>query len=201
MKIFLVSLFAMFFFQQNQPPVVKITLPKPNENFQAGSQLRYSINISDKEDGDTKFDEINSNEILLTVSADGARPNDNTALHSMMSSNCMNCHAFNSKLIGPSFQDIGIKKSNVAELVKHVKEGSSKVWGEIVMPSHPELSDEEIGKMIKWILKYKDEKNVEYYLGKEGSVRLQKQGTIKLTAGYLDHNNAMGENTVSIHVK
>lgn len=198
MKTFLVALLVAFIFQQNQPPVVKITLPKANENLKPGSQVRYSIDVSDKEDGDTKFDEINSNEILLTVNSGKVKPNDKSALHAMMSSNCMNCHAFKSKLIGPSFMDISIKKSNTAELIKHVKDGSSGIWGEIVMPSHPELSNEEIAKMVNWILKFKDEKTVEYYLGKEGSFSVNGASAVTLTASYLDHGKIMGEDKIAI---
>lgn len=200
MKTFVAAIVAVFFFQQNQPPVVKITLPKTNDAHQPGSQIRYSINVSDKEDGDTKFDEINSNEILLSVAKDKIK-NEKQSLHAMMLSNCMNCHAFTSKLIGPSFLDISTKKSNVAELIKHVKDGSSGIWGETVMPSHPELSNEEIGKMVDWILKFKDEKDVEYYLGKEGSFRVNSASTITLVASYLDHQKTLGEDKVVIHIK
>lgn len=201
MKTLLALILSVFLFQQNQPPVVKITLPKSGETVEAGAQLRYSIHVSDKEDGDTKYDEINTNEILLSVSANGGKPNDKSGLLAMMSSNCMNCHAFNSKLIGPSFLDISVKRNNIAELVKHVKEGSSKVWGDIVMPSHPELNEDEIGKMVNWISKFKNDQNTSYYLGKEGSVRLPAAIGVTLTASYLDHQQLLGEDNIVLKIK
>ena len=201
MKLIFVVAASLFLFQENHPPVVRITAPSTAK---VQSPVSYSISVSDKEDGDTKFDEINPNEILLQVQyGDNAKKNDVTALHSMMTSNCMNCHTFRSKLIGPSYFDISNKYSsaNAASLIKHVKEGSKGVWGDIVMPTHPELPDEEIGKMVNWILEYKNDKAIDYYLGKEGSFQPLKPGTILLTASYLDHNKTLGEHRLQVEVK
>lgn len=201
MKMTIAMVVIMLFFQQNQPPVVKITMPRGGDAIASVTPLRYSISVSDKEDGDTKYDEINTNEILLTVKLDGSKAGDRKVLHSMMTSNCMNCHAFTAKLIGPSFQEISVKKSDAAELSKHVKMGSTGVWGQVVMPSHPELSDEEIGKMVDWILKFKAQQNTQYFLGKEGSVKFANAGAVTLTASYLDHNKTLGEDVVTVQVK
>jgi cytochrome c len=200
MKVIVAVVASIFLFQENHPPLVKIEAPSTAS---AGSALRYTISVSDKEDGDTKYDEINPNEILLQVQVGSGKKNDVSALHSMMASNCMNCHAFRSKLIGPSYIDISNKYSvaDASTLAKHVKDGSKGVWGDIVMPTHPELADEKISEMVNWILKYKDHKNVEYYLGKEGLVQLKNKGTIVLTATYLDHQQTMGEDQMKIDVK
>jgi len=200
MKLMIAVLLSSFLFQANSPPAVKINAPVSGS---LNSNIRYTINVSDKEDGDTKYDEIDPNQILLTVSSGkNASKDDRLILHAMMTSNCMNCHWFNAKLIGPSFNDISKRyasSSNVADIIKHVKEGSKGIWGDNVMPTHPELSVEEIGKMVKWILAFNEKNNVQYYLGKEGSIRLQKP--IVLTASYLDHHNAMGEDKMTIEVK
>jgi cytochrome c len=202
MKLIIVAIVNVFLFQENNPPLVKITAPKLAA---VNAAISYSISVSDKEDGDTKYDEINPNEILLLVQyGENAKSikgvND---LHAMMASNCMNCHAFKSKLIGPSYMDISKKYSsaNMPVLVKHVKEGSKGVWGDIVMPTHPELSDEEINRMMTWILNYKNEKNTEYHLGKEGLISVKNAGPVILTASYLDHEKAMGSDKVLIQVK
>ena len=107
MKLIVVVIASVFLFQENNPPVVKVTVP---ESAAVNTPVRYSISVSDKEDGDTKYDEINPNEILLTVQNGGDKSSVNVNdLHAMMASNCMNCHAFNSKLIGPSYMDISKK--------------------------------------------------------------------------------------------
>ncbi len=43
---------------QNNPPIVKITEPKSNSVFPLNSLVRYSISVSDREDGESRFDEI-----------------------------------------------------------------------------------------------------------------------------------------------
>ena len=201
MKLIVAVVISVFLFQENHPPVVKLTAPATAS---VQSPLSYSINVSDKEDGETKFDEINPNEILLQVQyGDNVKKNDVSALHEMMSSNCMNCHTFKSKLIGPSYLDISNKYSSAdaATLAKHVKEGSKGIWGDIVMPTHPELTAEELSKMVNWIINYKANKSSDFFLGKEGSVQLQKPGKATLTASYLDHDKTMGEDRVQIDVK
>lgn len=201
MKLIFAFISGIFLFQVNHPPAVKIAAPL---SVNAGAAFSYSISVTDKEDGDTKYDEINPNEILLQVQIPvKEKKNDVTALHSMMSSNCMNCHTFRSKLIGPSYADISNKysSSDIPTLVKHVQEGSKGVWGDVVMPTHPELTGDEITKMVEWIIKSKEDKSVEYYLGKEGSVLLPKKGSFLLTASYLDHDKSLGEDRLLIVAK
>ena len=55
--------------------------------------------------------------------------------------------------------------------------------------------------MIDWILKFKSEKNVEYYLGKEGSFRVNGASSVTINASYLDHGKSMGEDKITIQVK
>ena len=114
MKMIIVALISIFLYQQNSPPVVKITVPGTGATVPVNSTIRYAISVSDKEDGDTKYDEIVPNEILLRVSSKSdTSKEDRMILHSMMASNCMNCHAFNSRLIGPSFSEIS--KSRIVQ--------------------------------------------------------------------------------------
>jgi hypothetical protein len=43
----------------NHPPTVKIQSPKANDTYAENAQVRYEIDVSDAEDGDSKFQEIN----------------------------------------------------------------------------------------------------------------------------------------------
>lgn len=196
--------------QVNHPPKVLLVLPKPNAVVDKASAIRYSIAVSDEEDGDSKFDEINPREVLLEVAAVSdthsvkSSSKDRAALYAMLGSNCLNCHAFNSKLIGPSFSDIGTRyaNQNADILVRHVRDGSKGVWGAIAMPSHPELNDNQIAEMVQWILRYNSLTDVSYYTGTEGSFRwpssLSNASSYwwSITAGYMDHQRAVGEQHV-----
>jgi cytochrome c len=211
MKLICALALVIIFFQDNEPPKVSIISPVTSANYQWGTALRYEVRVSDKEDGDSKYDEINPAEVLVEARA----VSDNLQIKSyaksraplqlMMSSNCMNCHTFRNKLIGPSFLEISNKKKNAEELVKHVKEGSKGVWGDVVMPSHPELQLPDIEKMVQWIMHFSEQKDVEFATGTTGSIRMQKPDAKKqkmlLTATYLDHQKAPGENHVVLDVK
>jgi len=189
--------------QQDHAPVIKIISPANNSTFAPGAQVHYSVRVSDEEDGDSKFDEINQKEVLLEVkylsdesklSAEltKAVQNDPPGLAAIRTSNCFNCHSFNSKGIGPSFADINKKyKPVAADIVlvgKRIHEGSSGVWGDVKMPSHPELSNEQIQNIVKWIMQNATALGVDYYIGTEGFFTVpHKNGAFLLTASYTDH--------------
>ncbi len=185
--------------QENQPPIVKIINPKNNSMFDQNTQVSYKISVSDKEDGDSKFDEINPKEVLLEVrrvtgKSNKIIPGDAQGLAVIMTSNCINCHVFNSKSIGPSFYEINKRypatKSNTDTLVKRIREGSSGIWpGKEKMPSHPELTVAEIKSTVQWIFKNAADPNVNYYIGLEGFFRINagSKGSYLLTASYIDH--------------
>jgi cytochrome c len=233
-----VVVWALAFFvpnNENTPPVVKILAPKNGSSVDPNSQVRYSISVSDKEDGDSKYQEINPLEVLLQVryvpdaspaekqpATTGQNSGSGTVvvqagLQSMLQSNCLNCHAFNAPLLGPSFFDIngkyGTNTASKNTLVRHVLEGSTGIWGKGVMPSHPELTKEIAAAMVQWILEKAGDKNVSYYSGTEGAIRLtapsaNSKGAFILTASYKDHNTAedpknglTGSETIMIHVK
>ena len=69
---------------------------------------------------------------------------------------CVGCHKLDAKAVGPSYKQIAEKykgDANAKEaLVKKVKTGGAGNWGQIPMPPHPKLEEEEIGKIIDWVL-------------------------------------------------
>lgn len=69
---------------------------------------------------------------------------------------CTACHAVASKVVGPSFQEIGTKYASrgdaAAYLVEKMKLGGVGAWGQIPMPAQPALTDAEAQAVAKWIL-------------------------------------------------
>ena len=194
--------------QENHVPIVKIITPKNNSFFDWDTPVSYQISVSDKEDGDSKFDEINTKEVLLEVRYTNNKAKlpadlnktvqpDPPGLAIMRISNCFNCHNFNSKSIGPSFYEINKRypatKSNIDTLVKRIRQGSSGIWGKEKMPTHPELTAEETKSTVQWILKHAANADVNYYLGIAGVFRIKapvapnQKGVYVLTASYVDH--------------
>lgn len=190
---------------ENHPPVVKIISPKNNSSYNWNTQVGYSVSVSDKEDGESKFDEINVKEVVLRVKyfSDAAKANaalneniNEPALVAIKTSNCFNCHDFNAKSIGPSFFEISKRyatSSNIDAIVKHIREGSVGVWGKVKMPTHPELSKAQTEEIVKWILKNASDPTVNFYSGTDGSFWTKtagkQQGAFLLTATYTDHGS------------
>jgi cytochrome c len=192
----------------NHTPVIRITQPANHSVCTWGSQVQYSVDVSDMEDGESKYQEIQPAEVLVRLkyaenSAQASaylkqkKFSDTAGLMNMMVSNCFSCHGFKTKLSGPSFQDISKKYPNTSstreQLENHILTGSTGIWGKEVMPTHPELKAEITQKMVQWILAYANDPGLNYFVGLEGILRLNKpktdahSGVFIVTAFYTDH--------------
>lgn len=71
----------------------------------------------------------------------------------------MACHAVDKRLSGPSFKDIAAKyagqKDAEDKLVKRVRAGASGVWGTRPQPAMTEVNNDDLHRLVKWILKMK----------------------------------------------
>ena len=72
-------------------------------------------------------------------------------------SGCLACHQIDVKVVGPAYKDVAAKYKGDAGaedmLVEKVKKGGSGTWGPIPMPPNsPNVSDENIRKLVEWIL-------------------------------------------------
>ena len=70
---------------------------------------------------------------------------------------CLACHAVDKKVVGPGYNEIGAKYKGgdaavSAQLVKHIKEGSSNVWGPIPMPPNAGIADADIQTVVDWLI-------------------------------------------------
>ncbi len=196
---------------ENSPPKVTILAPAKNSGFQWNSIIPYSINISDKEDGNSEYNEISTNEVLLKVlylpDSSGTKKylsemsrisTESRGLLLMTSSTCFMCHAAKNKLIGPSFNLIAKRYPNSAfsleMLAKKVINGSTGVWGDVSMPPHPDLKIDQAKEIVRWILENNSNPNLYYFTGIEGAFRTKEKpdkeyhkGVYILTASYTDH--------------
>jgi cytochrome c len=72
-------------------------------------------------------------------------------------SNCQMCHSVDAAILGPSYKNVAKKykdeKTAEARLISKVKAGGAGVWGQMPMPaSSPQVKDEDIKTIVKWIL-------------------------------------------------
>ena len=70
---------------------------------------------------------------------------------------CLSCHKVDSKLVGPSYQDVAAKytEADIDHLSQKIIDGGKGVWGYIPMTPHAGLSKENAQKMVKYILSLK----------------------------------------------
>jgi len=73
----------------------------------------------------------------------------------MLSLDCKTCHKVDEKSIGPSFTDVAKRYAKdpemVSKLMQKVVKGGSGNWGEVAMPAHPNLKEEDLRQMIAWM--------------------------------------------------
>jgi cytochrome c len=89
--------------------------------------------------------------LLLAVNA-----NANDAAKALaQKSGCLACHSVEQKVLGPAYKDVAAKykgKDMEAKLVAKVKAGGSGVWGPIPMPAHPQVPEQDIKTIVRWVL-------------------------------------------------
>ena len=191
---------------ENNAPVVQIIKPRANEQLKWNSLVPYSINVNDVEDGNSAYDEIANLEIILLIKylEDSSLTTkylnhidqDLETLFTMSKKTCLICHAATTKLIGPSFDLIAKRYKGVENaktyLVEKVIKGGTGTWGEVQMPTNPDLNKKEAGQLIDWILKQGDNPTL-FYVGDAGAIRTQEmqkrsdKSVYIITAGYQDH--------------
>src|SRR5262245_54310952 len=72
---------------------------------------------------------------------------------------CTACHAVDHKVVGPALKDVAAKYKGQADAETHLKEkirnGGSGVWGEIPMTPNPQVPDQDLQAIVKWVLAIK----------------------------------------------
>jgi len=157
----------------NEPPVVSLDLLKGNKSFFFANQpLEYAIKVSDREDGsvaDSKiqpslvavnFDYVPEGFDPIAIAQHHRAADDlagfNAGQYLISGNDCKTCHMIDKKSVGPSFQDISQKykvdPASVGKLAAKIISGGGGVWGEHAMAAHPNISQPDAEKMVKYIL-------------------------------------------------
>jgi cytochrome c len=197
--------------QENKTPEIRIVTPSPSTTFKWNSLLPYEINVMDEEDGNSEYDEINPNEVLLALKylRDSTEiksylniegNTDYNPLMQMGRSTCFNCHMAKGTLIGPSFERIAAKYNNnpkvVESLTQKIINGSTAVWGDEKMPPHPDLKVDRVQEMVRWILATDSDPDKNYLAGIRGAIKTKEReasssqkNVLVITARYMDHGS------------
>ena len=143
----------------NTPPQVRFERPREGDFFTAGQPIPYIAHVVDAEDGDS-VEEVELMDSRVFVSAqpiwaDGRKEASHPGLALMKQSDCFNCHAVESKIVGPSYLDVANKyrgQSGAVEAsVQRVIKGSTGVWSELPMLPHESFTEDQVQLMVHWI--------------------------------------------------
>lgn len=89
---------------------------------------------------------------VLAQSADAA-------LELAKKNGCLACHSLDSKMVGPSWKDVGRKYAGEvdaeAKLVTKVRKGGKGVWGEVPMPPNVTVKEGDVRTLVQYILTLK----------------------------------------------
>jgi cytochrome c551/c552 len=69
---------------------------------------------------------------------------------------CLSCHAFDAKLVGPSYRDVAAKYRGNAEastkVADNIRAGGANGWGPVPMPAFPNLTPQELQALATFVL-------------------------------------------------
>tara|TARA_R110002020_G_scaffold91560_3_gene222468 strand:- start:83737 stop:87150 length:3414 start_codon:yes stop_codon:yes gene_type:complete len=193
----------------NSRPEVSIALSGGNTSFFIpGEPLQYKVSVTDTDSGE-KVDESN-----IFVSVDYKEGMDEVNLsmgHQQVSAaitgksltlglDCKACHKENEKSIGPSYMDVAQKYKNdrsaTTYLKKKVVSGGSGVWGEVTMPAHPTLTQDEAGQIVQYIQSLVATGDKKKSLPTTGTIvpeAGQGANVLVLTASYTDNGGSVAK--------
>ncbi|WP_229311080.1 PQQ-dependent sugar dehydrogenase [Larkinella soli] len=174
----------------NEPPVVDFAVTKGNKTFFfPGQTFNYAVSVNDREDGSLAAGKIAPAQVAVTIDylpetfdltnlASGQRGADAsarfaTAQKLIHESDCKSCHTVDQKSAGPAYKQIAQKyrgdRTAADRLARKVISGGSGVWGDIAMSAHPQLSLENAGEMVAYILSFAEDKPTAKSLPVKGS--------------------------------
>lgn len=94
---------------------------------------------------------------LLALSQTSHAAPDFAQVNEILTKNaCLACHAVDKKVVGPAYTEVAAKHAGQADaaaiLTKHIREGSSGVYGPIPMPPNTGISDADIHTVVEWLI-------------------------------------------------
>jgi cytochrome c len=197
----------------NTIPEVRFVRPLDGDFFDDGQPLKYQVAISDAEDGtsdaeeaerrDREFIDADAPNRLNVQAALIASNNSKEAdeqslapgLKLIRGSDCLNCHALDRPLVGPTFVEIANKYRDQPTAldvsIERVSKGSTGVWGKVPMLPHAQHTSQQIREMVSWVYQAKPNPGAQSIRGMTNYVTLlegktDSKGRLRLMASYQD---------------
>ena len=153
----------------NEPPVVEFVRPLAGAFYDPSQPLEYEVRVVDREDGASEGDPdlawwMQNVFVTPTVAAGlpGAEsPVETPGLAAMKRSDCFNCHAVDSAVVGPPLRQVAARARaegiSLEETAERVRRGSAGRWGDAQMLPHEGLSESELRSIVSWVLALPEE--------------------------------------------
>lgn len=183
----------------NSRPEVTINVVDGKTTFEPGEEIQYVVLVTDPN--------TTVNEKDIFVSVDYLEGMDKVAMslgHQRVSAavtgkaltqamDCKTCHKEAEASIGPNYTDIAQKYKNTKRalpyLQKKIVAGGSGVWGEVMMPAHPNVTSDESRQIAMYIQSLADNVVEKKSLPLRGKIKgaSDKEGQVMvITASYTD---------------
>ena len=184
----------------NTKPKITIDILENKDFYALGESINYIVTAIDEDESELDTDNI-------YVSVDYLESYDQASKsvgHQEASASitgkvltqimdCRACHKENEKSVGPSYRDVSKKYKKDKKAQKYLKNklkvGGSGVWGEVSMPAHPNVTEEELTQITSWILSLANNDIKKKSLPLEGVIIPEKgdnNNFIVITASYTD---------------
>ena len=202
----------------NTPPELRFVSPRDGDFYLPGEPIHWELEASDVEDG-ALSDPVQAAAQLSTevawhrgappgmAGAEAAQSLD-PGREAVQRSDCLNCHAMDSRVVGPSFLEVAAKyraeHDAITKLAQRIRAGSTGVWGQIPMLPHPQHSQAEAQQMVAWILSLdEDGPAISVQRGLSGTVAAEGEShSLVLSARYQDRGHgAIGPLTARAQVR
>ncbi|WP_285653661.1 ThuA domain-containing protein [Allomuricauda sp. NBRC 101325] len=146
----------------NERPVVSIELGQTNSSFYIpGQPIKYNVSVTDADS------EVNKDNVYISVEYRSGMDEVNQSLgHQQVSGavmgkaltqslDCKSCHKEKEASIGPNYYAVSEKykgdRRSTNYLMAKILAGGSGVWGEVVMPAHPNVTQMEARQIVQYI--------------------------------------------------
>ncbi|TAH19266.1 MAG: carbohydrate-binding protein [Cytophagales bacterium] len=146
----------------NEPPQISVEL-KGNQTFYFdATEIPYQVKITDAEDKEIVPENIKVSFAYQATNAVQGHQQD--ALTLIEKNNCKACHSLDKKSVGPAYVEIAKKyadnEQNTAMLISKIRNGGNGNWGIYAMSAFPDVPENEIRAMVKYILGLNSGKNM-----------------------------------------
>ncbi len=200
----------------NTAPVVRFLSPQDGDFFTPGKTVGYRVGVIDAEDGDSaRDDEMIDPRVFVGARwsrGDGRESTAEPGLALMKQNDCFNCHAVNTRIVGPPLLDVAAKYRGQAgaleTTVQRVIKGSTGVWGQVPMLPHESLTADQVQLMVRWVFALEPGRgSADLVRGLRGELPVppeEQLSTAQLEASYTDlgHGPAAGlSGQATVHLR